>query len=257
MQICDLSVFGTVVLIVASVMCAAFFVLLDRKMVTKLERNSLLSFIQIGMLGAVTWGVYHFNMWWADLIWFTALTLFSSLLLLGRIHCVGSRLLIPVFASQIIGISTAASCLIWILSVSHSFFSSHFFVPVVALIASQVHSSLREGIQTYLSSLRRTLSHRQFLLSNGATHLESLIPSVRRALRASLLPFLRIITSPAVLIVPLFYGGMLLGGATPLLAACVLLLLYIASFVAIVVSQVTFLWLSDRLIFDKNDNLVV
>lgn len=257
MQICDLSVFGTILLIVASTMCAAFFVLLDRKMVSKLERNFLLLFIQIGTLGAVTWGVYHFNTWWADMIWFVILTVLSSLLLLRRIHCVGSRLLIPVFASQIFGISMAASCLIWILSASNTFFSPRFFVPIAALISGQVHCSLREGMLTYLSSLRRTLSHRQFLLSNGATHLESLIPSVRRALRASLLPYLRIITSPAVLIVPLFWGGMLLSGATPVVATCVLLLLYLAFFVAIVVSQVTFLWLADRWIFDKNDNLVV
>lgn len=41
------------------------------------------------------------------------------------------------------------------------------------------------GLRAYKDSRNATLAHREYLLGNGATLLESLMPSVRRALRAA------------------------------------------------------------------------
>jgi len=119
-------------------------------------------------------------------------------------------------------------------------------VPVTGVLLGYLLTSVVQMAQTYDSSLRHTEEHRRYLIANGATLLESVMPSVRRALRASVQAQLKQMASPLVVAMPLLFCGMLMGGAQPLLSLAVTLLLMAAAFGASVFSAVLFLVLAER-----------
>lgn len=129
------------------------------------------------------------------------------------------------------------------------------FGLVAACLAVCLLLSLPRAMQTYVRSLEHTEAHRRYLLANGATHLETIIPSFRRALKAVLLPmsFWRL---PLVVGLPLLFLGLLMGGSTVAAALVSVLLLWMATTAASVLACMLMLWMADKWLFDKHDNFL-
>ena len=106
--------------------------------------------------------------------------------------------------------------------------------------------AVKETLQTYQRSLMHTEAHRLYMQANGATLLESLMPSVRRALRATVQPQLRTMAQPLLVTMPLLFVGMLLGGISPATAVFVMILLMMAAFVSTVVAAIVALYCFKR-----------
>ena len=106
-------------------------------------------------------------------------------------------------------------------------------------------------MEAYLRSLKHTEAHRRYLLANGASHLESIIPSVRRALRAALLPLLWQRTSAMPLAMLMLMFGLKICSATWAAAIVIAAMTWIAVLAASVLTAVMQIWLADRLLFGK------
>ena len=134
-------------------------------------------------------------------------------------------------------------------------FPCSLFWPVLLVLVVLQMVSMGASMETYWRSLLRTQAHRRYLLANGATHVESLVPSVRRALRAALLPLLWHKPQAAPLAFLMLFFGLLMGGVSIAAALVVVLLTWVATMVAAVVSTVAAIWLSDKLLFGKHEEL--
>lgn len=256
MQLSDISVWGVIVLLVLTGMAASLFMLVDRRTGPRLLRAAMVGTLQLVVLGGVTWGVIYLDKWWADILWLILMVIGVSLLLLRQLRWGFERLFFPITLSVFGGTTAIGACLLWTLTHGKPFLSHHLLIPVVGLLLSHLLVSVRQGMQAYLGSLRHTTKHRQYLLSCGATHLESVMPSARRALRAALLPSLQNMISPAVISMPLLFCGLLMCGTSPLMAVAVVWLLFPACLSVTVLTLVLAFWLSDRWLFDKQDNLL-
>ena len=124
--------------------------------------------------------------------------------------------------------------------------SGWYVIPVLGVLIASLVTSVLETLQTYQRSLMHTEAHRQYMLANGASLLESLMPSVRRALRAAVQPQLRTMAQPLLVTMPLLFVGMLLGGASPVTAVIEMILLMIAAFVSTVVAAIVALYCFKR-----------
>jgi putative ABC transport system permease protein len=121
-----------------------------------------------------------------------------------------------------------------------------FFIPITAVMVTHLVVAVKETLQTYQRSLTHTEAHRLYMQANGATLLESLMPSVRRALRATVQPQLRTMAQPLLVTMPLLFVGMLLGGVSPATAVVVMILLMMAAFVSTVVAAIVALYCFKR-----------
>lgn len=256
MQITDISLWGAVVLLMLAAVAASLLVLVDRRLGIRLGRAMLLATLQLAVLGGVTWGLMTMDRWWLDVLWFLAMVLAVTVILLQQLRWGFERLFLPVAASVLVGTAVIGACLLWTLTAEKPYLTQYLLIPAVGLLLSHQLVSVRQGMQAYLSSLRHTAEHRHYLLSCGATHLESVIPSARRALRAAVLPSLRNMISPFVISLPLVFCGMLMCGAAPLAAVIAVWLLLVADFSATVLTLILAFWLSDKLLFDRQDNLL-
>ena len=155
-----------------------------------------------------------------------------------------AKLLLPVGAAVLVGGAAMAGCLVLCLP-------SRTFWPVLGMLVIGLLLSVPRAMQTYQRSLMHTEAHRRYLLANGATHFESLIPSVRRALRSAVLPVVWHWSSPLMVAMLFLFLGLLVGGVTPAAAVVTTLLMWVAVLASSVLSSVLAMWLADRILFKK------
>lgn len=257
MQTSDISLWGTAVLMLLTGIAVGLFLLIDRRLGMRLGRLLLVSTFQLAVIGGMVWGVFYLDAWWADVVWFLLMVLAAGLYLSRQFQLGTPRLFFSLFAALFVAVLSIGVCLLWVLTANMPFLSHHLLVSVVGLLLGHLLLSVRQGLLFYLGSLRSTTVHRQYLLSCGASHLESLMPSVRRSLRAAVLPSLRMMASPAVVSLPLVFCGMLLCGSSPVAAVVIVWLFAAAFFTSTVIALVVVFYLADNWLFDKQGNLLV
>lgn len=119
---------------------------------------------------------------------------------------------------------------------------SSMFLPLAGILFVCLLASVPAALQTYLRCLRHTEEHRRYLVANGASHLESVMPAVRRALRSALLPLLWKRKSPMMVALPLLFLALLMMNTTIAAALVTTLLLWAAAIVASFLSTLLLLY---------------
>ncbi len=170
--------------------------------------------------------------------------------LLPRIHLprVPRPLLLPLEGAMLL--STLALTGSMTLSLSCHAFWPLFIIMLLCLFYSTPHA-----FDVYLRSLKHTVTHRRYMIANGATHLESIVPCARRALRAAFLPMLWQRSSHMPLAMVLLFSALLLCGVTISAAIVITLMTWAAAIAAAVLAIVLTIWLADRQLFDKQGNI--
>lgn len=163
---------------------------------------------------------------------------------------VPQSLWLPLFGAILLSALALTGCMVLSLS-------SHAFWPVFVILLLCLLGSTPHAFEVYLRSLKHTQAHRRYLMANGATHLESLVPSVRRSLRAAFLPMLWQRSSHMPLAMALLFCTLLLFGTTIAAALAITLMTWAAAIAAAVLAIVLTIWLADRLLFSKEDHVMV
>ena len=217
----------------------ALFALIDRRELTRVLKVFGLTVFQVVIMGAGVWLVYRAHAWWALAVWLLVVFLLASAWCVYKMRQQYRRMLLPVVASLSAGLLVAGGSMMACLPVRA-------FVPVFGVLAAHLIVSVTQTLLAYQRSLMHTAAHRQYLLANGATSLESVMPSVRRALRAAVQPQLRTMAQPLLVAMPLLFAGMLLGGSSPAACVAILLLMMAVAFVASVVAVLVALYCFKR-----------
>ena len=239
MNLTDISFWSLALLLPLLGAAFGLFWLIDRKMLRRMLHVMGVAVGQMALAGAYVWLLYKADRWWVDVLWLVVMAAAIAFFSVRRAHLGWQQCLWP----AAVGVAVAAVIVSSVLLLS---FPSRLFVPIAAIVMGQTLASQTKCLQTFTSSLRHTDSHRRYLLANGASVLESLMPSIRRALRASLLPLLKTLDSPLAVALPLLFCGLLMGGASAAAALVATLLLWVAAFVAIVIACVLTLWLYSK-----------
>ena len=250
------SLYGVIALLLMTLAAMGCAVMTDRRMSVRYQRAAVVNVVQVVVAGLLFWGAYRLNSLWADLLWWLVLVVLSTLAVQHRLRSQNLGLLLSVGVALLTATMVVGAVLLSAVSAGSGFFSFHLFIPLSTILTLHAALSLYKGMQAYLFSLRHTIAHRQYLLANGATHIESVMPSARRAMRAALLLVVHRLSSPSLLFVPVLLAGMLMGGVRPLAALCVSLLLLAACLASTVVAMLLLLRLSDRWLFDKHEQLL-
>ena len=149
---------------------------------------------------------------------------------------------------KISGILLAALAGVAIIAWNNSTISHWLTLALLVLLLFGAHAvkAIRCGLQTYKRSRLHTREHYEYMMGNGATRLEALMPSVRRALRATLMPILRLWSRPLTAAPLLLLLGMLLCGTNPFAAAVATLLTALTFTGVIILATVGAIWLLER-----------
>ena len=123
---------------------------------------------------------------------------------------------------------------------------------MVAIIAVCLLTSTPKAMKAYTRSLRHTESHRRYLLANGATRHETLLPSVRRAVRVAVLPLLpRRRQATMMVALPVFFFTLLSAGTAFWQSLLATALLWVAVFFAALLAFALSVCLYNLILVDK------
>ena len=235
----DISFWGVSLLVVLLLASVAVYWLIDRKEMARVLRVFGLMAGQMAVIGIIAWTACKANAWWADMLWLVVLIALATGWCLYKMRKTWKQMLTSVVAALTAGTLIGSGVMMLCMP-------GRFFIPVTAVIVAHLAVAVKETLQTYQRSLMHTQIHRQYMQANGASLLESLMPSVRRALRATVQPQLRTMAQPLLVTMPLLFVGMLLGGVSPATAVVVMILLMMAAFVSTVVAAIVALYCFKR-----------
>ena len=183
----------------------AFF---DRRMLRRMLVIFGATVAQMVIVVAVVWLVYQTNAWWAYLLWFLLVLFLSTCWCLYPLQAMWKQMLWPVSVATLVGgIVLGGSAMLCL--------PLNVFLSVYSVLMACMTASLMQTLMSY----QRNMQH----------------PEV---LRKSLLPHVRTLAQPLVMVIPMLYAGMLLGGVSALEGLLVVFLLIAASFVANILAGV-------------------
>lgn len=248
-----LSLWGIAVVVLLFAAGVALFYVIDRKTMAQLLRILLFFVLSMLIIAGYLWGLSHLRSWWADALWGTLVAAAVASLILKRAKLWNRQLPMPVFCAVWVGIMVAI--LLGMLLLPHR---QPLFIPaLIAMQAASMLSGVADGLRTYIHSLRHTQTHYQYLLANDASHLEAILPNIRRTMRATIMPSLRLFSSPLVILLPLLLCGLLMAGVEPLTAVLFVVLLNILVFGVNMLTMVLIILFADRLIFDRSGRFLL
>jgi len=234
----ELSPYGAIIIVVLAIMAGVVYWWVDPNIFKRLRKPVGLLVLQLLIAGGYTWGLYQLHAWWASLVWLLLMTGASAWVALVKAHERQWQKLLPLFVGLLVGVSVVSFSLLLSLK---GLPSRLMIVVVAAVVLHQLTDACAASLKVFEASLRHTVSHRQYLLANGATPLEMLMPSIRRALRATVVPQFGTVKVSSLVIMPLLTGGLLIGGVQPLPAIAISALMIVAVFAASVLSTVLML----------------
>ena len=201
MFVSEISLWGAA--IVACVVLVAMIALacFDRQMLRRMMVIFGATVAQMAIVVAVVWIVYQTKAWWSYLLWYLLVLALSICWCLYPLQSIWRRMLRPVSAAMLVGSIVVGGSTMLMLPVS-------VFLSIYSVLMACMTASLMQTMMRYQRNQQKP-----------------------EMLREDMFRQVRNLAQPLVMVVPMLYAGMLLGGVSALQGLLVTLLLVAASFV--------------------------
>ena len=201
MFVSEISLWGAA--IVACVVLVAMIALacFDRQMLRRMMVIFGATVAQMAVVVAVVWIVYQTMAWWSYLLWFFLVLSLSICWCLYPLQALWRRMLRPVSAAMLVGSIVVGGSTMLMLPVG-------VFLSIYSVLMACMTASLMQTMMRYQRNQQKP-----------------------EMLREDMFHQVRNLAQPLVMVVPMLYAGMLLGGVSALQGLLVTLLLVAASFV--------------------------
>ena len=198
-------------LVVVAMLALAF---VDRKMLRRMLVVFGATVAQMVVVGAVVLLAFKTFAWWAYLLWYFLVLFLSICWVLYPIQFMWKRMVLPISIAVLAGSIVLGGSTMLCLPIN-------VFMTVYSVLMACMTASMIQTMINYLRSMHQPDAHKQEL-----------------SWRESVLPQVRSMAQPLVMVMPMLYAGMLVGGVSPYTGLMIILLLIAASFVANVLAGV-------------------
>ena len=216
MFVSEISLWGAAIVACVVLVAAIALAFFDRQMLRRMLVIFGATVAQMAVVVAVVWVVYQTDAWWAYLLWFLLVLALSICWCLFPLQSIWKKMLRPVSVAMLVGsIVVGGSAMLMLpTSVFLSIYTS-VFLSIYSVLMACMTASLMQTMMRYQRNQQKP-----------------------EALREDMLHQIRNLAQPLVMVVPMLYAGMLLGGVAALEGLLVTLLLIAASFVANILAGV-------------------
>ena len=208
MFVSEISLWGAAVVACVVLVAAIALAFFDRQMLRRMLVIFGATLAQMAVVVAVVWTVYQTRTWWAYLLWFLLVLMLSICWCLYPLQTMWRKMMWPVSAAMTAGSIVVGGSAMLMLPIS-------VFLSIYSVLMACMTASLMQTMMRYQRNQQKP-----------------------EALREDMLHQIRNLAQPLVMVVPMLYAGMLLGGVAALEGLLVTLLLIAASFVANILAGV-------------------
>ena len=208
MFVSEISLWGAAIVACVVLVAAIALAFFDRQMLRRMLVIFGATVAQMAVVVAVVWVVYQTDAWWAYLLWFLLVLALSICWCLFPLQSIWKKMLRPVSVAMLVGSIVVGGSAMLMLPTS-------VFLSIYSVLMACMTASLMQTMMRYQRNQQKP-----------------------EALREDMLHQIRNLAQPLVMVVPMLYAGMLLGGVAALEGLLVTLLLIAASFVANILAGV-------------------
>lgn len=195
--------------------------------------------------------LYALNSIAADLLWMVLMTAVAAFSLVRHSCLSWKKLLLPVAGGLFASAVLVGLYLLVAVMRPAKLTDTHWIVPVFGLLLSGVQSVGKAVLEAFYSGLRHNPTRYYFLLGNGASHREAVLPFIKGALQKGYAPLLASVSVVGIATMPDMMMGAMLGGVKPATAAVWQVGIVAGILAAPVVFTAVALYLADGLTFDR------
>ncbi len=196
--------------------------ILDRPSIRPLAIALAKGLVQLLIFSLIVWGVYKVDNTWITIVWFLVMTFWAGWMTVNKCKLSVKDYLLPASAGLFVGVLAVG---LWLLVVVLPIDSitARWFVPVMAVLIGHSAVMLVRGLSTFVSLITHNHAQYDFLIGNGASKWQALMPFMRSSLLAVISPTIANLSALALAALPLLFCGMLIGGLSPINAFAVML----------------------------------
>ena len=202
MFVSEISLWGAVIVAIVVLVAMIVLAFFDRQMLRRMLGIFGATVAQMAVVVAVVWVVYQTQVWWTYLLWFLLVLFLSICWCLYPLQAMWRKMLKPVSAAMLVGSIVVGGSTMLMLPISA-------FLSIYSVLMACMTASLMQTMMSYQRNQQKP-----------------------ELLREDMFHQVRNLAQPLVMVVPMLYAGMLLGGVSAFEGLLVTLLLIAASFVA-------------------------
>lgn len=220
MLVSEISLWGAALVALFVIIAVIALAFIDRKMLRRMLVIFGATVAQMVVVVAAVWLVYQTHAWWTYLLWYLLILFLSICWVLYPLQSLWKKMMQPVGIAILVGSIVVGGSAILCLPTS-------VFMTVYSVLMACLTASMIQTMGNYQRSLHN--------------------PEARKlSWRERMLPNIRSMGQPLVVVIPTLFAGMLLGGVSVLDSLIVVILLIAAAFVANVLAGVVALAMLSR-----------
>lgn len=221
----------------------------------KLIKETLLSVfrmtIQLLLVGFYLQFVFQLNAWWLNLLWVIIMITVANFTVVRRANLKQRIFFFPIYPAIFLG-SLAIILYFMILVIKPApIFDARYLIPLSGMILGNCLRSNVIALERFYASLKRNRMEYFTYLTLGASKKEAILPYLKEACAAALAPTIATIATIGLVALPGMMTGVILGGASPMIAIKYQIAIMIAIFSSTAISAILAIFFSLGISFDE------
>ena len=209
--------------------------ILDRPSIRPLAIALIRGVVQLLVFSLIVWGVIKVDNAWLTISLFLLMSIWGCWIVINKCKLPAKHYLLPACAGLFGGTLIVG---LWLLTVVLPIetMSARWLVPVMAILLGHSATMLVRGLSNFATMFQRNRAQYDFLLGNGASQWQAIVPFIRTSLLAVISPTIANLSVLALAALPLLFCGMLLGGLSPINAFALMIFILLGCIASSVLS---------------------
>ena len=252
----DISYIGMVLGLLLMGIPLYFFWQFARHMVRSTLIATARMIVQLAIIGIYFKYLFDWNSPWVNILWLLLITLVATLTAVRRAELKWKVFLIPLGVGLFSTAVLVGIYFLWIVLGLGNPFDARYFVPIMGILMGNMLGVNVFALGLYYDGLKRERQLYYYLLGNGATHFEAIVPFLRKAIVQACQPCIANMAVMGLVSLPGTMIGQILGGTGPGIAVKYQMMIVFITFAASMLSIMITVWLADRRSFDAYGRLL-
>lgn len=211
--------------------------------------------VQLLLVAVYLEWIFRLNNALVNALWVIVMILVGAGTVVGRIGLSWKTFFIPLSIAGLISTFIIDTFFIGTVVRPDYLFDAMYFIPITGMVLGNSMNHTIVGLTTFFSSMKQKRELYYFLLTNGGSRRQALLPFINEALVKGLNPMLASMSVMGLISLPGMMTGQILGGASPAIAIKYQIMIMLAIFVGCSITLTLSILFSMRRMFDAYGNL--
>lgn len=212
--------------------------------------------IQLAFIGLYLCYLFEWNSPWINILWLVVMTMVATVTAARRAQLKWRVILLPLSVGLFSTAVLIGLFFLWIVLGLSNPFDARYFIPIMGVLMGNMLGVNVFALGIYYDGLQREHQLYYYLLGNGASHFEAIVPFLRKAMVQACQPCIANMAVMGLVSLPGTMIGQILGGSAPGVAIKYQMMIVVITFAASMLSIMITVWLANRRSFDAYGRLL-